>query len=40
MKKPKPNTSKKRTSLKWCICGFKRHGRKHVEGEHHNKEKK
>ena len=25
----------KRTSPKWCICGYKRRGADHESGEHH-----
>jgi hypothetical protein len=29
--------SKPRTSPKWCVCGFKRHGKNHDKGEHHQR---
>lgn len=39
-KKTHYDTSKKRTSEKWCPCGFKKHGRNHEEGIHHKDGKK
>ena len=31
----KKNTMKKRTSPRWCECGYKRHGANHIKGSHH-----
>jgi len=39
-KKAEPTQPLKRTSKKWCECGYKRHGKNHDQGSHHKQTRK